>query len=92
MIDNLQLLCRKCNRIKADKEEEQPSQPLASSDVSEAVMPNVRRKGDKLTVRLGDEEKNFVITEARKERGYLTFQIGDGRYRYNIRKKKLEKL
>ena len=49
-------------------------------------MLSVRRKGDKLTVRLGNEEKNYVITQARKERGYLTFQIGDGKYRYYIRK------
>ena len=92
VIGNLQLLCRKCNWIKSDKEEKQPGQPLASSDVSEAVMPSVRRKGDKLTVRLGDEVKNFVFTEERKERGYLTFQIGNGRYKYYIRKKKLERL
>ena len=53
---------------------------------------SVRRKGDKLTVRLGDEEKTLGITQARKERGYLTFQIGDGRYKYYIRKRKLEKM
>lgn len=92
VISNLQLLCRKCNGIKGDKEEKQPNQPLASREVSDQVMPSVKQNGDKLFVRLGDEEKNFSITKARKERGYLTFQIGNGRYRYHIRKKKLEKI
>ena len=53
---------------------------ITNSLISERV------EGDKLTVRLGNEEKNYVITQARKERGYLTFQIGDGKYRYYIRK------
>ena len=95
---NLQLLCFRCNMIKADKTDEQPEQSNPSSapasskeDINEA-MPSVSRKGDKLTVRLGDEEKTFGITQARKERGYLTFQIGDERYKYYIRKRKLEKM
>ena len=95
---NLQLLCFRCNMIKADKTEEQPEQsdppkePASSNENNNKAMPSVRRKGDKLTVRLGDEEKTFGITQARKERGYLTFQIGDGRYKYYIRKRKLEKM
>ena len=92
VIGNLQLLCRKCNGTKGDNVEEPPKQPHASREISDEVMPSVRRRGDKLTVRLGDEEKNYVITQARKERGYLTFQIGDGKYRYYIRKKKLERV
>ena len=84
--------------IKADKTEEQPEQsnpssaPASSKEDKNEAMPSVSRKGDKLTVRLGDEEKTFGITQARKERGYLTFQIGDERYKYYIRKRKLEKM
>ena len=90
VIGNLQLLCKKCNGIKGDSVEEQPSQPnLHEEDINE-IMPSVRRKGDKLIVCLGDDEKTLSITPLRKERGYLTFQIGDGRYKYYIRKKKLE--
>ena len=92
VIGNLQLLCRKCNGTKGDKEEEQPKQPLASREFSDEVLPSVKRKGDKLIVRLGGEEKIFGITPLRKERGYMTFQIGEGKYRYYIRKRKIEKL
>ena len=88
VLNNLQLLCRKCNALKADHIEDQP---LASNSVSEDVKPSVSRVGDKITVRLGDEEKNFVLTQARKTRGFLTFKIGEGRYRYNIKKKMVEK-
>jgi len=98
VISNLQLLCYRCNMVKADKIEEesnhhnQSKEADSSNDDKNEDMPSVRRKGDKLTVRLGDEEKTFGITQARKERGYLTFQIGDGRYKYYIRKRKLEKM
>ena len=92
VIGNLQLLCRKCNGIKGDKEENKPKQPLASREISDDILPSVNRKGDKLIVRIGDEEKAFGITQARKERGYLTFQIAGGKYRYFIRKKKLIKI
>ena len=87
VLSNLQLLCKKCNGTKSDHIE---VQPLALHEVSKDVKPSVSRVGDKLTVRLGDEEKNFVLTPARKSRGFMTFQIGESRYRYNIKKKKLE--
>ena len=89
VLKNLQLLCRKCNWIKSDHIE---TQPLASNEISKDVMPSVIREGDKLTVRIGSEEKNFMITPVRKKRGYLTFQIGNGRYKYNIKKKTLEQI
>lgn len=85
--ENLQLLCRRCNGLKSDHVEKQP---LASKQMSADVMPNVERNGDKLVVRLGDEEKKFVLTKARKDHGYMTFQIGEGKYLYNIKKRNLE--
>lgn len=89
VLKNLQLLCRKCNWIKSDHIE---TQPLASNEISKDVLPSVTREGDKLIVRIGNEKKNFMITQARKNRGFLTFQIGNGRYRYNIKKKVLEQI
>ena len=88
-LGNLQLLCRKCNGLKSDHVEEQP---LVSDQMSADVMPSIERSGDKLIVRLGDEEKNFVLTRTRKQRGYMTFQIGEGKYLYNIKKKVLERM
>lgn len=87
--DNLQLLCRKCNWIKSDHEDDLP---LASREISEDILPGMVREGNRLTFSLGDEEKHFEITEYRRERGSLTFVMGGHSYRYTIKTDKLEKI
>ncbi len=84
--ENLRLLCRKCNWIKSDHEDDLP---LAYRDVSDDVLPCVARKGDKILVTLGDETKRFTITPDRKRRGGMTFQIGGKTYAYEFSKGKL---
>lgn len=79
---NLQLLCRRCNWVKSDHEDDLP---LASREISNDFMPNVTLSGTQLFVKLGDLTKTFSITQARRERGYMTFQIGTGKYKYMIR-------
>ena len=81
--ENLQLLCRKCNWIKSDHEDDLP---LASREVSDDVLPAVTRNGDKIVVTLGDETKRFTLTEARKRRGGMTFEIGGNTYAYEFSK------
>lgn len=87
--ENLQLLCRICNWVKSDHVDDWP---LASREISSDAMPNVVLLGTQLSVKLGDLTKTFSITQARKERGYITFQIGTGKYMYMIKNKKLVKL
>ena len=82
VLENLQLLCRKCNWVKSDHEDDLP---LASREISNDFMPNVTLSGTQLFVKLGDLTKTFSITQARRERGYMTFQIGTGKYKYMIR-------
>lgn len=89
VLSNLQLLCRSCNGKKSDRED---CLPLASREISNDAMPNVTLSGTQLIVRLGDSTKTFSITQARKERGFMTFQIGTGRYKYIIRSGKVEKM
>lgn len=89
VIDNLQLLCRKCNWIKSDHEDDLP---LASRETSEDILPGVIRNGNKLTFTLGNEEKRFVITQNRKERGSLTFEMGGHSYKYTIKYGSIEKI
>ena len=84
--ENLQLLCRKCNWIKSDHEDDLP---LASREVSDDVLPAVTRNGDKIVVTLGDETKRFTITADRKRRGGMTFEIGGHTYAYEFSKGKL---
>lgn len=84
--ENLQLLCRRCNWIKSDHEDDLP---LASREVSEDILPGVVREGDKITVTLGDETKRFTITADRKRRGGMTFEIGGHTYAYEFSKGKL---
>lgn len=85
--DNLQLLCRKCNWVKSDHEDDLP---LAYKDVSDDVIPNVVHTDKDITVTIGEEEKRFDITADRRKRGYMTFQIGKLRYLYDFKKKKIE--
>ena len=89
VLNNLQLLCRKCNWVKSDHEDDLP---LASREISNDFMPHVTLSGTHLRVSLGDLTKTFTITQARKERGYMTFQIGTGLYRYVIRNGSVEKI
>ena len=89
VMENLQLLCRRCNWIKSDHEDDLP---LASREISNDFMPNVTLSGTQLIVRLGDLTKTFSITQARRERGYMTFQIGTGKYKYIIRSGKVVKI
>ncbi len=84
--ENLQILCRRCNWIKSDHEDDLP---LASREVSEDILPGVVREGDKITVTLGDETKRFTITADRKRRGGMTFEIGGHTYAYEFSKGKL---
>lgn len=84
--ENLQLLCRKCNWIKSDHEDDLP---LASREVSDDVLPGVVREGDKIIVTLGDVTKRFTITADRKRRGGMTFEIGGNTYAYEFSKGKL---
>lgn len=86
--DNLQLLCRKCNWIKSDHEDDLP---LASRGVSEEALPGVTRNGQRLTFSMGEEKKHFDITKNRRERGYLTFEMGGHSYKYTIKNDKIEK-
>ena len=87
--ENLQLLCRKCNWIKSDHEDDLP---LASRDVSEDILPGVFRNGNRVTFTLGEEEKRFELTENRKKRGNLTFVLGGHGYKYTIKSDTLEKV
>lgn len=89
ILSNLQLLCRKCNWVKSDHEDDLP---LASRDMSNDYMPNVLVSGSQVVVRLGDLYKRFTITPARRRRGDITFTMGTGRYRYIISSRKVEKM
>lgn len=84
--ENLQLLCRRCNWVKSDHEDDLP---LASRDVSDDVLPGVKREGDKILVTLGEETKRFTITPDRKRRGGMTFEIGGRTYAYEFTKGKV---
>ncbi|MCM1258194.1 MAG: HNH endonuclease [Roseburia sp.] len=86
--ENLQLLCRKCNWIKSDHEDDLP---LASREISEDILPGMFRNGNRLTFTLGSEEKHFEMTAQRRERGSLTFVMGGHSYKYTIKTDKLEK-
>lgn len=86
---NLQLLCRRCNWVKSDHEDDLP---LASREISGNFTPSVTVSGTQLLVRLGELTKTFTITPARRARGFMTFQIGAGKYRYIIRSGKVEKM
>ncbi len=89
MLNNLQLLCRRCNWVKSDHEDDLP---LASREISGDIMPHVTMSGTRLFVKLGDLTKTFSITPARRERGYMTFQIGTGKYEYTIKNGKVIKI
>lgn len=89
ILSNLQLLCRRCNWVKSDHEDDLP---LASREISNDFIPNVTLSGTQLFVKLGDLTKTFTITPARRERGYMTFQIGTGKYKYIIRSGRVEKM
>ena len=84
--ENLQLLCRKCNWIKSDHEDDLP---LASREVSDDVLPGVARDGEKIIVTLGAEIKRFNITSDRKRRGSMTFAICGKTYSYEFAKGKV---
>ncbi len=86
---NLQLLCRRCNGIKSDHEDDLS---LASEKVSEDILPGVSRDGGKLLFTLRDEKKHFSITPGRNERGYLVFEMGGHSYRYTIKNSRIEKI
>lgn len=80
------LIISKKREIKSDHEDDLP---LASREVSDDVLPHVERTGDKIVVTLGDETKRFTLTEARKRRGGMTFEIGGNTYAYEFSKGKM---
>ena len=81
VISNLQLLCRKCNWRKADNVN---NTPLASDKISGLAIPNIIQAVGYIIVRLGDECREFTITDRRRKRGYMTFEIGGKKYKYEF--------
>ena len=86
--ENLQLLCRHCNLTKSDHEDDLP---LQSKKLSDAVMPNVVKKGDTIIVSLGDYRKQYNITDSRKKKTFFTFTINDVTYRFYPSTNKIER-
>ena len=87
--ENLQLLCRKCNLTKSDHTDDLP---LASKELSDDIIPQIIRDGNRINVTMGEEERFFELTSNRKKRGYMTFQMGGKKYKYDIKKHEVEML